>query len=164
LSDIGELTFTQSYASIIPPEELTSYTSRAFSVEQLKLELTVPSIIYLLAIIETIPCGYSKLEPTTQPTEIDSSNPIELVRLYVLPDWIGKGIGAKLLKRSLNAAFEDGYRSCWLRVWEGNERAISFYRNWGFREVGSEPYWVGQCCKTVVLMVRILDETVFTEK
>jgi ribosomal protein S18 acetylase RimI-like enzyme len=76
--------------------------------------------------------------------------------LYVLPEWIGKGIGTKLIKKSLGAALEGGYHSCWLRVWDGNERAIMFYRNWGFREVGSEAYYVGQCRETVVLMVRVL--------
>jgi GNAT superfamily N-acetyltransferase len=155
---MGELTFTRSYASIIPAEALASYTSRAFSVEQLKSELTAPGIIYLLATVETTPCGYSKLEPTAPPLEIDCSNPIELVRLYVLPEWVGKGIGTKLIKASLDAALGGGHLSCWLRVWEGNERAIMFYRNWGFREVGSEPYYVGKCCETVVLMVRVLKE------
>jgi ribosomal protein S18 acetylase RimI-like enzyme len=158
LSDIGERTFTRSYASTIPQEELAGYTGRAFNVEQLKSELTVTSIVYLLATVETTPCGYAKLEPTTPPLQIDCSSPIELVRLYVLPEWIGRGIGTKLIKKSLDAALEGGYRSCWLRVWDGNERAIMFYRNWGFREVGSQPYYVGKCCETVVLMVRVLKE------
>ncbi|MHC4555890.1 MAG: GNAT family N-acetyltransferase [Planctomycetota bacterium] len=161
LSVIGELTFTQSYASIIPPKELTGYTSRAFSVEQLKSELTVPSIIYLLATINATHCGYSKLEPNTPPLEINCSNPIELVRLYVLPEWIGKGIGTKLFRRSLDVAIEGGYLSCWLRVWEGNERAIMFYRNRGFREVGSAPYYVGKSSEMVLIMNRVLKEMAF---
>jgi len=164
LSAMGRLTFTQSYASIIPPEELASYTSRAFSLEQLRSELTVPGITYLLALAGTTACGYSKLArltsgglaPTTPPLEINSPNPAELVRLYVLPDWTGKGIGTTLIKESLDAALEQGYSSCWLRVWRGNERAIRFYHNWGFRELGSEPYNVGKCRETVLLMVRAL--------
>jgi GNAT superfamily N-acetyltransferase len=153
---MGRLTFTQSYASIIPPEELASYTSRAFSLEQLRSELTVPGITYLLALAGTTACGYSKLAPTAPPLEINGPNPAELVRLYVLPDWTGKGIGTTLIKESLDAALEQGYCSCWLRVWRGNERAIRFYRRWGFREVGSEPYNVGKCRETVFLMVRAL--------
>jgi hypothetical protein len=93
LSDIGELTFTHSYASIIPTEQLASYTRRAFSVGQLRSELTISRVVYLLAIHKTTPCGYSKLEPTTPPPQIVSPNPVELVRLYVLPQWTGKRIG-----------------------------------------------------------------------
>ena len=67
LSDIGQLTFTQSYASLIPARELAGYTMRAFSAEKLTSEFSAPGIVYLLATFETIPCGYSKLEPTLPP-------------------------------------------------------------------------------------------------
>lgn len=156
LSDIGGLTFSRSYGSIIRAEELASYTNQAFSIERLRLELTVPDIVYLLANIETIPCGYSKLEPTVPPLRMDFQNPVELVRLYVLPEWIGRRIGTRLIQESLDAALDRGYCSCWLRVWQGNERAIKFYKNWDFREIGREPYHVGQCCETVLLMARSL--------
>jgi GNAT superfamily N-acetyltransferase len=151
---MGALTFTQSYACIIPAEELARYASRAFSLEQLKSELTAPEITYLLALAGRTACGYSKLARTAPPPEISGPNPVELVRLYVLSEWTGKGIGTALIKESLDAAVELGYCSCWLRVWTGNERAIKFYRHWGFREVGSEPYNVGRCSETVLLMIR----------
>jgi len=151
---MGALTFTQSYARIIPAEELASYTSRAFSLEQLKSELTAPEIAYLLALAGTTACGYSKLARTAPPLQIKGPNPVELARLYVLPEWTGKGIGTTLIRESLDAAVELGYCSCWLRVWTGNERAIKFYRRWGFCEVGREPYNVGRCSEMVLLMTR----------
>ena len=156
LSNIGSVTFTQSYASIILAGELTCYTRHSFSVEQLMSELSVSDIVYLLATFETIPCGYSKLEPTIPPPPIHFQNPVELVRLYVLPECVGQQIGTKLIEESLGAALDRGFCSCWLRVWRGNDRAIKFYHNRGFREIGSEPYYVGQCCETVLLMVRPL--------
>jgi ribosomal protein S18 acetylase RimI-like enzyme len=180
---MGKLTFTRSYASIIPAEELASYTNRVFDLEQLKSELAHRESVYLLVLASMIPCGYSKLEPTAPPLEINGPtcrglpardsragrprhsaakmaathpNPVELVRLYVLPEWTGAGIGSKLIEASLDTAFEQGYRSCWLRVWEGNTRAIEFYRHRGFSEVGSEPYHVGRCAETVLLLIRDL--------
>jgi len=156
LSDIGGLTFTQSYARIIPAGELAGYTRQTFSIEKFTSELTIPRIVYLLATFETVPCGYSKLEPTVPPLQINFQNPVELVRLYVLPEYVGKRIGTKLIEKSLGAALDCGFCSCWLRVWRGNERAIKFYHNRGFREIGSEPYHIGQCSETVLLMVRSL--------
>ena len=158
LSQMGKLTFTQSYASIIPAEELASYTSRAFSLEHIGAELGAAEITYLLALAGTGPCGYSKLAPSDAPPAIDGSNPVELARLYILPEWTGKGIGTMLIEKSLAAVLERGCRSCWLRVWTGNERAIRFYHHWGFREVGSEPYNVGKCSETVLLMIRDLSK------
>lgn len=158
LSQMGKLTFTQSYADIIPAGELANYTSRAFSLEQMGAEMGAADVTYLLALAGTEPCGYSKLAPSAVPPAINGSNPVELARLYVLPEWIGKGIGTMLIKEALDAALERGHYSCWLRVWTGNERAIRFYHHWGFREVGSEPYNVGKCSETVLLMIRDLSK------
>ncbi len=156
LSNMGELTFTRSYASIIAAQELASYTSRGFSIEQIESELAAPQITYFVALAGTIPCGYSKLAPTPAPPAVEGVKPVELARLYVLPERTGMGIGGELIAASLDTAFEQGYRSCWLRVWQGNEKAIEFYRRWGFRRVGSEPYYVGKCSQTVLLMIRDL--------
>lgn len=156
LSQMGELTFAQSYASILPAEELASYTSQAFSLAQVGAELGEAEITYLLALAGTKPCGYSKLAPSPAPAAVGNTKPVELTRLYILPEWVGKGIGTMLIEKTLAAALERGYRSCWLRVWTGNERAIDFYHRWGFREVGSEPYNVGKCSRTVLLMMRNL--------
>ncbi len=156
LSTMGELTFTRSYASIVPAQELASYTRQAFSIEQIELELAARQITYFLALAGTIPCGYSKLAPTPAPPAVEGVKPVELARLYVLPERTGTGIGTELLKASLDAAVEQDYHSCWLRVWEGNDKAIEFYRRWGFREVGSEPYRVGRCSRNVLLMIRDL--------
>ena len=159
LSAMGKLTFTQSYASIIAPEELAGYTNQAFGTERLESELAAPEITYFVALAGTVPCGYSKLGPTPPPAAIDGPMPVELARLYLLPQRTGTGIGTELLRTSLDAATQQGYRCCWLRVWEGNSRAIEFYRRWGFRRVGSEPYHVGNCSRTVLLMVRDLNGT-----
>jgi ribosomal protein S18 acetylase RimI-like enzyme len=156
LSAMGEMTFTRSYASIIVAPELASYASRAFSIEQIESELAAPQITYFVALAGTIPCGYSKLAPTPAPSAVEGVKPVELARLYVLPERTGTGIGTELLKTSLDAAVEQDYHSCWLRVWEGNEEAIAFYRRWGFRQIGSEPYHVGRCSRNVLLMIRDL--------
>ncbi|UCC98925.1 MAG: GNAT family N-acetyltransferase [Phycisphaerales bacterium] len=156
LAYMGRLTFTQSYASVIAAEELASYTSRTFGLERIRTELATAEITYLLALVEGTPCGYSKLEPTTPPVAVNGPNPVELARLYVLPEWIGQGIGTTLIRETLGAALERGCCSCWLRVWTENQRAIKFYRQCGFHEVGSEPYYVGRCSETVLLMIRNL--------
>ncbi|MHC4474882.1 MAG: GNAT family N-acetyltransferase [Planctomycetota bacterium] len=154
LAKLGAVTFRQSYAGIIPPGELDAYTAEAFSVEKIRSELANPNIIYLLAVVNEDICGYAKLEPTAPPAEVDSPKPVELVRLYAAPGLTGKGVGTALLTAAMQAAEAAGYRSCWLRVWQGNERAIAFYRKWGFTQFGSEPYCVSRACETVLLMVR----------
>jgi ribosomal protein S18 acetylase RimI-like enzyme len=156
LAELGAVTFRQSYASIIPAGELDAYTGEAFNVEKVRSELANPDIVYLLAVANEDICGYAKLECTTPPLRITAPDPIELVRLYAAPGWIAKGVGTALLKAALETAAVAGYRTCWLRVWKGNDLAIGFYRSRGFEEIGSEPYFVGQACETVLLMIRQL--------
>jgi ribosomal protein S18 acetylase RimI-like enzyme len=158
LARIGRLTFAQSYADIIPPQDLESYTRGAFNPDLITSELSDPRTIYLLACFEINTCGYAKLQPTPTPPQISVPGPVELMRLYVVPGCTGNGIGSKLIKAALEAAAAADYHSCWLRVWVGNKQAIKFYRSWRFDEVGSEPYQVGQASETVLLMVRNLQD------
>ena len=158
LAQIGALTFRESYADIIPPQDLADYTAHAFSVDLVRSELAEPKIVYLLAALSADTCAYAKLEPTPSPPEIKTARPMELMRLYAMPEWTGKGIGTKLIQASLKAAVRSGYRSCWLRVWQGNRRGIKFYQSWGFGQVGHEAYFVGGTSETVMLMSRSLED------
>jgi ribosomal protein S18 acetylase RimI-like enzyme len=53
------------------------------------------------------------------------------------------GIGKALMQTAINEAKQKGCNSIWLGVWEKNRRAINFYKKWGFREVGSHMFTVG---------------------
>jgi ribosomal protein S18 acetylase RimI-like enzyme len=57
---------------------------------------------------------------------------LELGRLYLREE--AKGLGARLLSHGLAQAEAAGYEVLWLLVWGRNERAIRFYRAWGFTE------------------------------
>lgn len=64
----------------------------------------------------------------------------ELVRLYVQPRAQRSGVGRLLLEKAEQIAIEVGQPALWLTVWDGNERAIAFYRTMGYREVGTTVY------------------------
>ncbi len=56
----------------------------------------------------------------------------EIVSVYLLPEYIGKGYGRKLLWFAVNALSELGYRDVFLWVLEDNKRARAFYEKCGF--------------------------------
>ncbi len=56
----------------------------------------------------------------------------EIVSLYLLPEWIGRGAGARLLCFALDALAADGFRTARLWVLAGNARARGFYERFGF--------------------------------
>lgn len=60
----------------------------------------------------------------------------ELVSLYLLPEYFGKGLAVPLFDCALNALIQQGYRQIYLWVLEDNLRARSFYEKQGFRPNG----------------------------
>ncbi|MDO8510392.1 MAG: GNAT family N-acetyltransferase [bacterium] len=58
----------------------------------------------------------------------------ELQAIYVLPEYQGKGIGKMLWERALN--FFDPRKDIYVKVAVYNQKAIGFYKRFGFQETG----------------------------
>lgn len=61
----------------------------------------------------------------------------EIYAIYLLPHSWGQGIGAALMQEGLARLQEKGYRSVSLWVLAGNDRAIRFYEQFGFKPDGT---------------------------
>lgn len=57
----------------------------------------------------------------------------EIVSIYLLPEYIGKGFGARLFEATLNELIKLGYRNVFLWVLEENTRARRFYESRNFK-------------------------------
>ena len=158
LADLGARTFSDAYSCTLPREDLDDYLRKAFSREQMLEDMTDPDVLLFLGLVSNTPCAYIKLQPTGPSQRAVGTNPIELLRLYVLAGWQGHRMGTALLDAGLKAARDKAYKSCWLKVWDENTKAIDFYRKKGFAVVGNEPYPVGSTSRNVVLMARSLTE------
>jgi len=88
---------------------------------------------------------------------MESSRSVEIVRFYARTRWIGRGVGLALMEATLREARALGHVRVWLGVWERNERAIAFYRKWGFVEVGSQPFQLGNDIQTDLVMARAVE-------
>jgi len=66
----------------------------------------------------------------------------EIHEIVVHPNWQGRGIGTALMKKALDYARSRGKKIVELWVGVRNERAIRFYKNLGFREMGVVGRWL----------------------
>ena len=82
----------------------------------------------LLAQLDGLPAGCIALR------RLDEHS-CEMKRLYVRPDFRGRGIGSLLMRRILSDAREIGYRRMLLDTLPFLERAIQMYRSAGFYEI-----------------------------
>ncbi len=158
LADLGGRTFSDAYSCTLSAKDLDDYLGKAFSREQMLEDIADPEVLLFLGLISNTLCAYIKLRPTPTRRCVRGANPIELLRLYVLPGRQGRKIGTALLDVGLKAARDKAYDTCWLKVWDENAKAIEFYTNKGFATVGNEPYPVGSDSRNVVLMARALEE------
>lgn len=60
----------------------------------------------------------------------------EIIALYLLPEYIGKGYGKALLQAAIEKLSEVGYKDILLWVLEENRQARGFYENFGFHSNG----------------------------
>lgn len=61
----------------------------------------------------------------------------EIVSLYLLPEYMGRGCGKPLLEAAVAVLAAQGYRNVFLWVLEENWRARGFYERMGFRPGGA---------------------------
>lgn len=115
-----------------------------------------PGSVFFIAEENGSPAGYAKVRNQKTVEALDHLKALEIERLYAVKDWIGKGIGSKLMQHCLDYAFQQGYDVVWLGVWEHNPRAIQFYKQWGFEKFGEHVFMLGSDAQTDHLMKKNL--------
>ena len=143
LAEFGAQAFSDSFGKDNTEENLRLYLKRTYSPEIQLEELTNPGIVFLIADIEGQAVGYVKINLNSRDTSIKGAKTIEIERIYAAKEQIGKGVGKSLMEASIQEAKRRNCDSIWLGVWEKNPRAIEFYKKWGFKEVGTHVFVLG---------------------
>lgn len=156
LSELGARTFSETFAAVNTPENLEAYMAASFNVAQQTAELQDPASTFLIAEVEGRAAGYARLRDGEPEQGVEGPKPVELVRLYVAREWLGRGVGAELMRACLDEARRSGYETIWLGVWEGNPHAQDFYRKWNFRAVGEHIFKLGSDLQRDLVLERAL--------
>lgn len=154
LSQLGSQTFFETFAADNTAADMELYLRRNFSPAIQASELADPASLFLIAEAGSEPVGYAMLRRGAPSVSLDGSRPVEIVRLYARRDWIGRKVGAALMQACLEQAAARRNDTIWLDVWEKNSRAIVFYKRWGFVEVGSQPFRLGEDIQNDLIMAR----------
>jgi ribosomal protein S18 acetylase RimI-like enzyme len=160
LAALAERTFRDTFAADNSTHDMDIYVRDAFSLDRVRAELVDDANTFLLAVVDggEQQSGYAQIRIGTTDPSVNGPDPIELERLYADRSAIGRGVGAALMRASLDAAGSRGYRTMWLGVWERNDRAIAFYLKWGFKEVGDHVFQLGSDAQRDLIMERSVPE------
>src|SRR5439155_19477728 len=148
--------FFDPFGAVNTPENMDAYLASSFTAAKQATELADPAVVFLIAELEG-PVGYAQLRAGAAPAVVVGARPIELVRLYAVKSWIGRGVGRTLMRSCLHEAGTRSHDAIWLGVWEHNQRARTFYRRWGFADVGTHIFQLGNDPQTDILMQRRLN-------
>jgi ribosomal protein S18 acetylase RimI-like enzyme len=144
LAHLAEVTFTETFGHLYPPEDLASYVASAYTREACRATLADPRMAYWLLSAEGEPAvgfalaGYCKL-----PVANLERTAGELRQLYVRATHQKRQLGSQLFETAL-AWLERHYSPLYIGVWSKNAGAQRFYARYGFVKVGEYGFPVGQ--------------------
>ena len=128
--DLAERIWRSSYAGLLSPGQIEYMLDWMYSLERLRRDWT-SGVVFHWPIVDQIPVGYMATQ--TDP----HAAVLHLHKLYVLPQFQGKGLGGRLLEHAFQAATQAGCRTVRLHVNKGNLRAIACYHRHGFLKEAS---------------------------
>lgn len=112
-----------AYHGIQTDEELLAQSHKVHTPEQIAEEIGNPSIHSIVAVSDDRIVGHARSDL--------NDGVVDIIRLYVLREFYGQGIGKALL-REVDSYF-DPKHEVWLDVFEDNKRAVDFYLSQGYQ-------------------------------
>lgn len=155
IAALSRQTFFDSFARYNTKENMQLFMDGPFNTEKLEMEAADPEAIFFVAETEGKLCGYVLLKEETQP-ELIGLNAIEISRIYIEKETIGKGVGKKLMDMAIEYAQLREKNCLWLGVWEHNTKAIAFYEREGFEKFGEHIFLLGEDPQTDWLMKKLI--------
>jgi len=158
IANLSRETFYNTFAAVNSKKDMDKFMNESFNKEKLVAEVDAPGNIFLLAYTgnesSSRVIGYARLRENNNPEELKGVPTLEIARIYVVTDSIGKGVGRELMQRSLDIAKEKDKQFVWLGVWEKNQKAIDFYSKWGFEKFSDHQFILGDDVQNDWLMKR----------
>jgi len=156
LQAISRLTFYETFAAVNTEENMSRYLENDLSLDRLSEELSNPNSEFYFAFCEDEVIGYLKINYKSAQNEHKTANSIEIERIYVKKMFLGKKVGKSLLEHAFDLAKQNQLDFIWLGVWEENQRAIHFYKQFDFEEYDKHVFMLGKDSQTDILMKRKL--------
>lgn len=156
LQKISIETFTDTFKEKNTVEDLKRYLETAYTVDQLKKELSNENSIFLFLQNNEETVGYLKLNVEDAQTEESAENAMEIERIYVRSHYKRKGYGKFLIEQAELFAQKENKKAIWLGVWEENAAALAFYKDRGFVQKSSHSFFMGDDEQTDLIMTKRL--------
>ena len=134
VKETAEIAWHFTYKDILEKEVLNHYLSTWYSLESLENQIDNikhgKEFFYVATTNNGKIVGYCNIG--------SREDGMELARLYLLPEYIGKGIGKKLLQLGEDFLKSKNITKYYCYVNKGNKIGIDFYKRNGFKNVSEK--------------------------
>ena len=159
LADVASITFPLACPSSVAAADIEAFIAANLSAQRVGEYLADPDRRVLTAVDEERIIGYAILARGVSSAAagcVESRPAAELSKMYVLPDWHGRGAAGALMEAGIAWAAAQHMRALWLGVNQNNPRAHRFYRKHGFEVTGTRTFPVGATLESDFVMVRAI--------
>ena len=154
VAHIARTTWEATYSDTIAPENRQEFLNRAYKPENLLDAIDTPGHWFYVAEVAGQIVGFAHFFQRYHPTKPRA----ELVRLYILPQYQNRGIGAHLLQTGFTALFAVGINLCFVSVQSSNTAARRFYQRHRFTEHRSHGQFLGTQIITLIEFIRPISQ------
>lgn len=137
-------TFLEDFAIPYPPTDLALFEAESYGEVRVAAELADGG--HRTWVAETSDrslVAYAHVGPCKLPHAEVREGAGELYQLYLLRAHQGGGLGRRLMELAMDWLETHRPGPIWLGVWSGNDRAQAVYARFGFRQVGTYDFPVG---------------------
>lgn len=152
LAELGAKTFYDTFHTFQTEEDMSKYLSSTYTPEKVKTNLEKPDVFYYLGEYNNTAVGYAKLLLDVPVEQMKGDRVMEMEKIYVLQDYLGKGVGKKLMQQSIVAAVHEKFDWMCLGVWQHNTKAIDFYKQFGWEIFDTRKFQLGSKIEDDFLM------------
>ncbi len=143
LASFAAQAFSDTYRDISDAQEIADYVAEHFQPEVMAAVIQDGACAVLLARMGEQLAGYAIVKDESPPACVTGPAPLKLWRIYLGEGFIGRGLGAALMRAVHAEARRREARTLWLGVYDRNVRAVEFYERFGFAQVGGQEFLFG---------------------
>ncbi|MBK8390525.1 MAG: GNAT family N-acetyltransferase [Saprospiraceae bacterium] len=155
ISVLFKTIYVQTYESKGVTFEFANFVTQRFSPENIEKIIQSEKTDLIVAYIEDNPIGAAQINYDTI-CKIRKTPVTELDKLYVLPNYHGKGVGAGLMTQVEEKLKAKGIKEVNLIVYIHNQKAVKFYQKTGFVTLGNFDYQMEENSYVNLVMNKVL--------